>query len=294
VGLKSRNVWVVAALFSGAVVATGGGAETRRGRERSPFLDQRREMAAKALAAKPPDRDLLRQALKNIGHVSVFYVGEVVEAPAEGTPTVTTDGKHHLTTSVALDREERGAAPDVWVEQLLKPLDDGFAPRHVLLAVALSADTRKLRDRILAEADVKLREGLRDLAKTFPQLRRTSRRTLERRIQGRSAKGTISLYVCRSHRVKGGSEAPVRERDRYVFIVGLRPLRGSGGEQQMATSYLYPHLALIGKIQVSAGDPKLDAALKKLLADALAPLDQLSHQARARDLAAERPNDPEE
>lgn len=280
-------VWAVAVLVAGACAA---GPEAKRGRERNPFLDQRREMATKALAAKPPDRTLLRRALENIGHVSVYYVGKQVEAPAEGTPTVTTDGKHHLTTSVALDREERGAAPDAWIEQLLKPLDDGFAPRHVLLAVALPADTGKLRDRMLADGDVKLREGLRDLAKTFPQLRRTSRRTLERRIQGRSAKGTISLYVCRSHRVKGGSDAPVGERDRYVFIVGLRPLRGSGG-QQMVTFHLYPHLALIGQIQVSAGDPKLEAALKKLLADALAPLDQLSRRARAHDLASERPRE---
>ena len=43
-------------------------------------------------------------------------------------------------------------------------------------------------------------------------------------------------------------------------------------------SPLYPNLGLVGQIGTHAGDAELDAALKKLVADALAPLKELDQQ----------------
>ena len=54
---------------------------------------------------------------------------------------------------------------------------------------------------------------------------------------------------------------------------------GSMGMTQLAMSELYPNIALMGQIQASAGDPELDAASKKRVGDALAPLDELNKKA---------------
>jgi hypothetical protein len=58
---------------------------------------------------------------------------------------------------------------------------------------------------------------------------------------------------------------------------------------------MYASLALMGQVHASAGDPFLDAALKKLVADALAPLEVLDDALSGRvpaTMPATAPADP--
>jgi beta-lactamase regulating signal transducer with metallopeptidase domain len=138
------------------------------------------------------------------------------------------------------------------------------------------AELLQERDRLLAEADMQIREGLLELAKGFPQLRK------ERNWQwlmSPSEAGRISIVLSHPPPPKARRRygVPFRERERFSIGVIVRP-RPSEIEQ-LAWLPIYPNLELGGQVGVSAGDANLEAALKRLVDDALEPLKRLNDKA---------------
>jgi alkylhydroperoxidase/carboxymuconolactone decarboxylase family protein YurZ len=67
-------------------------------------------------------------------------------------------------------------------------------------AVVLTPEQKQQRDKLLAEADQKLRQGLKDLAKTFPQLAVANNKPLAEALNDHgSVPGRLSLKVIWCH-----------------------------------------------------------------------------------------------
>ncbi len=151
---------------------------------------------------------------------------------------------------------------------------------------ARAAANSQTVDALLAQADAKIRTGLLRLSRRFPQLQRTNSGTLLPELAQRSPAGSLGIYVVHQgngRRVKGGGLTPVARKDAYSLVVFLR--HGARfddvSREQMAESELYPRLHLMGQVIAGAGDPKLDAALKTLLRQALASLQAREAQVNA-------------
>lgn len=251
-------------------------------------IAHRQEAVFNALASTPVDRALLRRALHDIGHVWAVYRGKELEKPVEGAWTISISGKEYLRADVQLDRAEGGEAPREWIKALTGPLREGSVLVRTRLAIEPRPEVRTERDRLLAEADGRIRTGLHELANEFPQLRITNRGTLEEKTSRRSPAGQIRFWAAHYHGGKAGTSEPVAERDRYSILLFLKPLRWREPAEQLAMDQRYPGLGLTGRIGTAAGDAKLDATLKELVRGALAPLADLAKKARIQWLAEEQ------
>jgi len=215
----------------------------------------------KALSRRPVDAEALREALPEIDKLTVIY------------------GHGSDTKAVRLARKEGKWDTEETIRKLAQPFEDGTQIR-VRVSLHLPPDLRKQRDALLAQADLKLRRVLLQLAEQYPQLERTNWGSLMERTARSSPAGEVRIGVGWYPRGTGksdGTTKTVREEDRYRVLVVLMP-RGSPIEQ-LLHSDLYPHLDLRGVVVASATDKRLDAQLKKIVKDALAPLGELDKAA---------------
>lgn len=135
------------------------------------------------------------------------------------------------------------------------------------------------RDLLLSGADAALRKGLLDLAKTYPQLNKTNTGPLAEQLSGHSKDGEIRLGIGLYPRGPGkssGTDVEVTEKDRYSLLVLVVPIDSLGqASGQSKAGDAYPNLRLESVIDVSAGNPQLAEAMKKLVAESLAPIGKL-------------------
>jgi len=125
------------------------------------------------------------------------------------------------------------------------------------------------RNKLLSEADTKIRSGISKLAEKFPQLKKAKR--WERVISKKSGSGRIGIIFHHTHigKVKTMKE-PIPEKEQFGLLVVIQspPKKPT----QLAMGTLYPDLGLVGQVGTTAGNPELDTALKKLVDEALEPL----------------------
>ena len=134
----------------------------------------------------------------------------------------------------------------------------------------LSPDILKKRNKLLADAQTEIQKGFIKLSKRFSNLKKAYE--WQQETTKVPAPGEIRMLLVYPRRGK-----PFE--DNYVVSVqvypsGFIPLIGA----PTTASYLlptYPNLLLDGDTIVKAGNPELNAALKKLVYDALEPLMQL-------------------
>ncbi len=141
------------------------------------------------------------------------------------------------------------------------------------VATELPPQLRAERDRLLTEADAKIRQGLIDLAKKFPQLKKAEDWN---DIQRQSEASRIDIWMRHTHLGKGRSTRKhIPEHDRYSVLVLIRQPLPQPEQTAMSMFRLYPNLGLVGQVGVRAGDPRLEAALKKLIEESLSSLKKL-------------------
>ncbi len=240
-------------------------------------IRQRGQMVFKALEAKPADQAALAKALADVGHVEAEFRSEPLKKWVEGARVI--GGQICLTNTVALNRDERGPAPQEWITKLTGPLAHEQQLVVLKLAIAPTPEVRAQRDALLARADAKVRAGLLELAKTYPQLEKTNWGTQAEALEGASPAGKIVIWAGHYSGGSAGLKTPVPKADRYNVFVVLCPILWPVPQGEWAMNQAYPGLALMGQVHADAGDPELRAALSKLVADALAPLERLSDQA---------------
>ncbi len=136
---------------------------------------------------------------------------------------------------------------------------------------------------LLAKADADIRAGLLRLSEKFPQLKTTNFHTLAKDLEKKPEVGTVDVSVGHYSGSKGGLHTPVAKEDTFDVTVFLRRERPADNDPnapapQWSVEHVYKHLGLVGHIRTSAGDEKLDAALKKLVDEALAPLAKLEKE----------------
>ena len=142
------------------------------------------------------------------------------------------------------------------------------------------------RDALLARADADIRAGLLALAKEFPQIAQADG---WKAVAGKSRAGEVNLGLY--WKVEAYPKTASPRGDAFALTVILSLGRPAGTQPAWFT--LYGNLGLVGKAEAKAGDPKLDAALKTLVTDALAPLDELDkHIAATTQSATPRASPP--
>ena len=248
------------------------------GNDQQPLgITQRGRMIFNALKAEPLDTAAVARALQDIGHLEATFRSQPLTRWVDGARIV--DGRIHVTKVVALKRASRGPAPADWIEKLTAPVKAGQDPTLLRLAVAPAADVRARRDEILAQADAQIRAGMAKLADDFPQLKKTNWGSFTQALAGKSPPGRISIWVAHYAGGKTGARTPVEKNDRYNVMVLLRPLHWPVPAGEWRMQQLHGELALMGQVFADAGDPDLRSAVKKLIADALAPLERLNDRA---------------
>ena len=239
-------------------------------------ITERGRMIFNALKAEPLDTAAVARALQDIGHVEATFRSQPLTRWVDGARIV--NGQIHVTKVVALNRASRGPAPADWVEQLTAPIKAGHDPTLLRLAVAPADDVRARRDKILAQADAQIRAGMAKLADDFPQLKKTNWGSLTQALAGKSPTGRISIWVAHYSGGRTGARTPVAKEARYNVMVLLRPLQWPVPPGEWRMQQVHGELALMGQVFADAGDPDLRSAVKKLVADALAPLERLNDQ----------------
>jgi len=137
-----------------------------------------------------------------------------------------------------------------------------------------SPELQAERDKLLAEAETQILQGLTDLAEQFPHLERSTQwQTILRPLEGSPGWLRITLY----HYMPQFDPDPTPERERFRFAVDVRP--PPPAKARVFSQPLYPNLGLVGHIDIAAGDPKLDASLKEVVENALLPLKELEEGA---------------
>ena len=147
------------------------------------------------------------------------------------------------------------------------------------------AEFLKRRNKLLAQVYEQLIKGLRQLREQYGQLKTAS--GWETNIsQDELVFIRLSNWDRQSYQ-KG--ERPRKQEEVYVSIL-IQSLNLNMPEAQLKEyslkmggaflTSLYPNLGLWGYIQTNAGDPKLDAAIKAMVADALKPLAELNASIR--------------
>ena len=142
------------------------------------------------------------------------------------------------------------------------------------LAAGLPAGIQNERDRLLAEADAKIRDGVRKLAETYPLLKKGMS---WERLKLASAPGRIGIHIRRTQAGKGRTDAlEFPPSEAFSILVVVKPPPDE--IEQLALRRMYPRLGLVGQVGTRAANPDMDAALKKLVADALEPLTELEER----------------
>lgn len=140
----------------------------------------------------------------------------------------------------------------------------------------LPEDIKRQRSELLAKASADICNGLHKLAEQFPQLKRGYDWNHIKASVGQTDR--VSIHLQRYHGGKGGTEEYEIPKDKqFGILVVVKPQPDE--MEQLATFPMYPALGLVGQVHASAGDPKLNEALNKLIADSLAPLVQLNAKA---------------
>jgi hypothetical protein len=146
----------------------------------------------------------------------------------------------------------------------------------------LTWEQQQKRDQLLAEADREIRRELLELAKTYPQLAVANNKPLDEALKLEKPENyRMDIRLGRGNKDDKASWSPEQIADEETWSLEailflLRPQEGYMG--QMGIAELYPNLNLVGQYGAAAGDPKLGAALKKLLEHALAPLQALEEE----------------
>jgi beta-lactamase regulating signal transducer with metallopeptidase domain len=139
---------------------------------------------------------------------------------------------------------------------------------------APSPEMSAKRDALLAQADSEIRDGLQELTKRFPQLRENK---YWKGVSRPSQPGRISISLFHTDKGKARIQRePMPRQQRVSILIVVR--RPPSTPNALEMSPLYPQLDLVGQIGVRAGDPELDAALKKLVTQALEPLGRLDNE----------------
>jgi hypothetical protein len=148
------------------------------------------------------------------------------------------------------------------------PTGAGTQPAAQLVLQARNIELMQKRDALLAKADADIRAGLLGLAKQFPQIAQADR---WKAVAGKSRAGEVDLGLY--WKVEAYPKTGRPQGDAFALTVILSV--GTPAGTQPAWYALYGNLGLVGMVDAKAGDPKLAAALKTLVTDALAPLDEL-------------------
>jgi hypothetical protein len=138
----------------------------------------------------------------------------------------------------------------------------------------LAPELRDKRDKLLAQADATIRKGLLELGEKYPQMKKAEK--YWESLAGASSPGRIGITYFHSDQGKAATmpKGTVPEKERVSVLVVIKPPPEE--MEQLALFPLYPNLGLVGWVGTSAGDPELDAALKKLVDEALKPLAELN------------------
>jgi hypothetical protein len=140
------------------------------------------------------------------------------------------------------------------------------------------------RDKLLAEADARIRSGLVELSRRFPHVRNA--RGWHDWSSYKSETRTISISLHHTNTGKARSAFhPIPPQEVYGVLVVVRPRPAE--PPQLAMFPLYPKLGLVGQVGTSAENAKLRTALKKLVDDALAPIELLNEKTDGKGLAEE-------
>ena len=159
-------------------------------------------------------------------------------------------------------------------------------PAAQLVLQTRNIELMQKRDALLARADADIRAGLLALAKEFPQIAQADG---WKAVAGKSRAGEVNLGLY--WKVEAYPKTASPRGDAFALTVILSLGRPAGTQPAWLT--LYGNLGLVGKAEAKAGDPKLDAALKTLVADAMAPLDELDkHIGAATQSATPRASPP--
>ena len=172
-----------------------------------------------------------------------------------------------------------GVAPGLTgkLQQVLRNVMAKIGPlNRKALADSLPEGVAQERNRLLAEADAKIRDGVRKLAEAWPLLKKGQS---WERLARASDPGTIGIGFRRTQPGgKGGTDErafPPSEAFSILVVVKLPP----DEIEQLSLRRMYPRLGLVGQVGTRAANPDLDVALKKLVTDALAPLHELEKRA---------------
>jgi len=133
----------------------------------------------------------------------------------------------------------------------------------------------------LLKAEQTIREGVANLAITYPDLQVTDRGSLSQSLQERRIGHEVSISITHYAAVTRPSPGTPEERHGFAVKVWLIPPPGRDFTNlQVVPMILYRSLNVSGAVFVWAGNPQLDAALNKLVKEALAPIEQLEKQAQ--------------
>jgi len=139
----------------------------------------------------------------------------------------------------------------------------------------LPPDVLVQRDWLLAEADANIRSGLVELAKKFPQLKKA--RDWGHVTSQKSDTGRVGIWLFHVNKGKAKTvRGPLPKNERFTVLVVVQSPPPE--PVQLAMFPKYPNLGLVGQVNATAGDSKLQTALKKLVADSLIPLERLENK----------------
>lgn len=143
-------------------------------------------------------------------------------------------------------------------------------------ATEMSPQLRAQRDRLIVEADATIRQGLSRLKKKFSHLAKGEDMYEASRPAGRNRP---SIWLRYTNMGETGTRYSVPREDRFrVEVILWSP---SSKTWSKSLDPVYPNLALVGNVRSQARDRKLRAALERLVADALQPLEELEKTAKA-------------
>ena len=116
------------------------------------------------------------------------------------------------------------------------------------------------RDKLVAEAKENIHKNLIELAKSFPWLEKSSEWDLILRpLEASPGWLEIRLY----HNMPKQAPDPTPKFEHFRLTVDVRP--PAPPTANVPFRPLYPHLDLVGRVDIAAGDPELEEALKKLV-----------------------------
>ncbi len=149
---------------------------------------------------------------------------------------------------------------------------NGVAPASAAFLYDLPEEVISQRDDLMSKADRQIRTGLlTQFVEKYPWIKKA--RDFETTISENSEKGRISIFFRHTHlgKAKTTDESVPEGKQFSVLVILQEPPNNSA----MGMGPIYPYLGLIGQIHAMAGDPELEAALKRLV-DALKPLAELN------------------